>query len=56
MESGCRSMSLSRFCASMRPIRSKTAPRFDSGQKKLVSLWDRVMPGPDTDQVGTAHR
>jgi len=26
------------------------------GQKKLVSLWDRVMPGPDTDQIGMAHR
>jgi hypothetical protein len=26
------------------------------GQKKLVSLWDRVMPGPDIDQIGTTHR
>jgi hypothetical protein len=26
------------------------------GQKELVSLWDMVMPGPDTDQIGTAHR
>jgi Carbohydrate esterase, sialic acid-specific acetylesterase len=26
------------------------------GQKELVSLWDRVRPGPDTDQIGTAHR
>jgi Carbohydrate esterase, sialic acid-specific acetylesterase len=26
------------------------------GQKKLVSIWNRVMPGPDTDQIGLAHR
>src|SRR6516164_471335 len=26
------------------------------GQKKIVSLWNRVMPGPDTDQIGIAHR
>jgi hypothetical protein len=26
------------------------------GQKKLVSLWDRIMPGPDTDQIGIEHR
>jgi Carbohydrate esterase, sialic acid-specific acetylesterase len=26
------------------------------GQKKVVSLWNRVMPGPDTDQIGIADR
>jgi len=26
------------------------------GQKKLVSLRDRVLPGPDTDQIGIEHR
>jgi hypothetical protein len=26
------------------------------GQKKLVSLGDRVMPGPDLDQIGIEHR
>jgi hypothetical protein len=55
MASGGRSMSLSRFCASMRSIVQNSA-QIRLGQKKLVSLWDRVMPGPDTDQIGTAHR
>jgi hypothetical protein len=26
------------------------------GQKKVVSLWNRIMPGPDTDRIGVAHR
>jgi hypothetical protein len=26
------------------------------GQKKLVSVGDRVMPGPDLDQIGITHR
>src|SRR5262249_20129943 len=26
------------------------------GQKKLISIWNRVMPGPDTDQIGIPHR
>jgi Carbohydrate esterase, sialic acid-specific acetylesterase len=26
------------------------------GQKKLVSLGDRVLPGPDLDQIGIEHR
>jgi hypothetical protein len=25
-------------------------------RKKLVSLRERVLPGPDTDQIGIAHR
>ena len=26
------------------------------GQKKLVSIWNSVIPGPDTDQIGVEHR
>jgi hypothetical protein len=36
------------------PFQNSTQIRL--GQKKLVSIWNRVMPGPDTDQIGLAHR
>jgi hypothetical protein len=26
------------------------------GQRKVVSIWDRVLPGPDIDQIGIEHR
>jgi hypothetical protein len=26
------------------------------GQKRLVSPWKRILPGPDTDQIDVAHR
>jgi hypothetical protein len=36
------------------PFQNSTQIRL--GQKKLVSIWNRIMPGPDTDQIGIAHR
>jgi hypothetical protein len=34
----------------------RTSAQIRLGQKKLVSIWNRVMPGPDTDQIGIKHR
>jgi Carbohydrate esterase, sialic acid-specific acetylesterase len=36
------------------PFQNSTEIRL--GQKKLVSVRDRVMPGPDLDQIGISHR
>jgi len=34
----------------------KNSAQIRLGQKQLVSIQDRILPGPDTDRIGIEHR